>query len=208
MLPWVYCYDAKHQIILPYRHDVTNVIIQKYHKEAGHLGQEYVLSSLRQLYWIIKGRSTVAHNCHGNNKYLTAIINTSRQNQKCRGEIKFPVSAPQFEQNILELMWTQPQQPLRAQLVPRTHGYNSFLWFWFCRELFAFAASVFGFAVSFWFCREFLLLPLAFCFCPEFLFCRELFACAGSLLILPWVFGFAVSFLVLPWAFWFCRARF
>ena len=99
-------------------------------------------------------KPTVAHNCHGNNKYLTAIINTSRQNQKCRGEIKFPVSAPQFEQNILELMWTQPQQPLRAQLVPRTHGYNSFLWFWFCRELFAFAArflicrKLFGFAVS------------------------------------------------------------
>ena len=52
-------YDAKHQIILPYRHHVTNLIIQKYHQEAGHLGQEYVLSSLRQLYWIIKGRSAV-----------------------------------------------------------------------------------------------------------------------------------------------------
>ena len=52
-------YDAKHQIILPYRHHVTNLIIQKYHQEAGHLGQEYVLSSLRQLFWIIKGRSAV-----------------------------------------------------------------------------------------------------------------------------------------------------
>jgi len=52
-------YDAKHQIILPYRHHVTNLIIQKYHQEAGHLGQEYVLSSLRQQYWIIKGRSAV-----------------------------------------------------------------------------------------------------------------------------------------------------
>ena len=53
-------YDNKHQIILPYRHHVvTNLIIQKYHQEAGHLGQEYVLSSLRQRYWIIKGRSAV-----------------------------------------------------------------------------------------------------------------------------------------------------
>ena len=43
-------YDTKHQIILPYCHHVTNLIIQKYHQEAGHLGQEYVLSSLRQLY--------------------------------------------------------------------------------------------------------------------------------------------------------------
>ena len=48
-------YDAKHQIILPYRHHVTHFIIEKYYQEAGHLGQEYVLSSLRQLYWIIKG---------------------------------------------------------------------------------------------------------------------------------------------------------
>ena len=52
-------YDAKHQIILPYRYHVTNLIIQKYHQEAGHLGQEYVLSGLRQLYWIIKGQSAV-----------------------------------------------------------------------------------------------------------------------------------------------------
>ena len=48
-------YDAKHQIILPYRHHVTHFIMQKYHREAGHLGQEYVLSSLCQLYWSIKG---------------------------------------------------------------------------------------------------------------------------------------------------------
>ena len=52
-------YDAKHQIILPYRHHLTNLIIPKYHQGAGHLGQEYVLSSLRQLFWIIKGRSAV-----------------------------------------------------------------------------------------------------------------------------------------------------
>ena len=52
-------YDAKHQIILPYRHHVTNLIIQKYHQEARHLGQEYMLFSLRQLYWIIKGRLAV-----------------------------------------------------------------------------------------------------------------------------------------------------
>ena len=52
-------YDSKHQIILPYRHHITNLIIQKYHQEGGRLGQEYVLSSLRQLFWIIKGRSAV-----------------------------------------------------------------------------------------------------------------------------------------------------
>ena len=52
-------YEAKHPIILPYRNRVTDLIILQHHKQAGHLGQEYVLSSLRQLYWKIKGRSAV-----------------------------------------------------------------------------------------------------------------------------------------------------
>ena len=51
--------DAKHQITLPYRRHVTHLIIQEYHQEAYHLGQEYVLSSLRQLHWVIKGQSAV-----------------------------------------------------------------------------------------------------------------------------------------------------
>ena len=45
--------------ILPYRHHVTDLIIAQHHQNTGHLGQEYVLSSLRQLYWIIKSRSAV-----------------------------------------------------------------------------------------------------------------------------------------------------
>ena len=52
-------YEAKHPIILPYRHQATDLIISQHHQETGHLGQEYVLSSLHQFYWIIKGRSAV-----------------------------------------------------------------------------------------------------------------------------------------------------
>lgn len=52
-------YEAKHPVILPYRHQVTDLIISEHHQKTGHLGQEYALSSLRQLYWIIKGRSAV-----------------------------------------------------------------------------------------------------------------------------------------------------
>ena len=53
-------FEAKHPIVLPYRHHVTDLIISQHHQKTGHLGQEYVLSSLRQLYWIIKGRSAVS----------------------------------------------------------------------------------------------------------------------------------------------------
>ena len=52
-------YETKHPIILPYRSHVTELIIHQHHQRAGHLGQEYALASLRQLYWIIKGRSAV-----------------------------------------------------------------------------------------------------------------------------------------------------
>ena len=52
-------YEIKHPIIMPYRHRVTELIILQHHQQVRHLGQEYVLSSLHQLYWIIKGRSAV-----------------------------------------------------------------------------------------------------------------------------------------------------
>ena len=52
-------YDAKHPVILPYRDHVTDIIISQHHQKTGHLGQEYVLSSLRHQYWVIKGRSAV-----------------------------------------------------------------------------------------------------------------------------------------------------
>ena len=52
-------YEAKHPVVLPYQHHVTDLIISQHHQITGHLGQEYVLSSLRQHYWVIKGRSAV-----------------------------------------------------------------------------------------------------------------------------------------------------
>ena len=52
-------YDAKHPIILPYRNHVTDLIISQHHQKTGHLGQEYVLSSLHHECWVIKGQSAV-----------------------------------------------------------------------------------------------------------------------------------------------------
>ena len=51
-------YKAKHLIILPYRHHATDFISQ-HHQKTGHLGQEHVLPSLHQFYWISKGRSAL-----------------------------------------------------------------------------------------------------------------------------------------------------
>lgn len=52
-------YERKHPIILPYKHQVTHLIIKHYHESLGHMGQESVLSSLRETFWVIKGRSAV-----------------------------------------------------------------------------------------------------------------------------------------------------
>ncbi|XP_068757547.1 uncharacterized protein [Montipora capricornis] len=51
--------EARHQVILPRQHHVVELIIRHYHKVSGHSGQEYVLSLIRQHYWIIKARTTL-----------------------------------------------------------------------------------------------------------------------------------------------------
>ena len=49
----------KHPFILPTHHHVTELLIQYHHSKVGHLGQESVLSSLRESFWVVKGRSAV-----------------------------------------------------------------------------------------------------------------------------------------------------
>ena len=49
-------YQSRHQLLLPSKHHVTKLLIMDVHQSVGHLGEEYVLTSLRQKYWIFKGR--------------------------------------------------------------------------------------------------------------------------------------------------------
>ena len=51
--------EARHQVILPRQHHVVELMIRHYHEVSGHSGKEYVLSLIRQRYWIIKARSTL-----------------------------------------------------------------------------------------------------------------------------------------------------
>ena len=53
-------HEAKHPVILPTRHRVTELVIRHYHLRLGHMGAERVLAEIRQRFWIIKGRSTVS----------------------------------------------------------------------------------------------------------------------------------------------------
>lgn len=51
--------QTKHPIILPKMHHVVQLIIRDFHQASGHSGREYVLSLLRQQYWVIRGRVPV-----------------------------------------------------------------------------------------------------------------------------------------------------
>jgi hypothetical protein len=52
-------FDAKHSIILPSYHRVVTLKIHHYHKLEGHGGINHVLNTIRQKYWIIKGREQI-----------------------------------------------------------------------------------------------------------------------------------------------------
>jgi hypothetical protein len=52
-------FDTKHQIVLP-RHHVTMILMRTLHEENGHLGQQALLSMVRQNYWPIAAKTTIA----------------------------------------------------------------------------------------------------------------------------------------------------
>jgi len=52
--------SARHPIILPREHHVTELIVRYVHEnECMHFGREYVLSVVRQKFWIARGRSVI-----------------------------------------------------------------------------------------------------------------------------------------------------
>lgn len=56
---------AKHQLILPKKHHVVDLIVRHYHLKSGHSGLEHVLSLIRERFWILKARSAVKNVLRG-----------------------------------------------------------------------------------------------------------------------------------------------
>ncbi|XP_062537873.1 uncharacterized protein LOC134206199 [Armigeres subalbatus] len=52
-------FDAKHQLLLPQNHRVTEMLIRKYHEERLHEGPSGLLAAIRQKYWLINARSAI-----------------------------------------------------------------------------------------------------------------------------------------------------
>ena len=51
--------ESKHQIILPKKDHVTNLVAKYYHIISGHSGREYVLNLVRERFWIINASSVI-----------------------------------------------------------------------------------------------------------------------------------------------------
>lgn len=52
-------YDARHLVILPGHHPLATKIVTAFHHRLLHAGTDYVLSHVRQHFWITSGRETV-----------------------------------------------------------------------------------------------------------------------------------------------------
>lgn len=53
-------FEAQHPIILPKLHPFTKALVLHYHERLLHAGPQYLLSTIRQEYWLIGGRKYVA----------------------------------------------------------------------------------------------------------------------------------------------------
>ena len=51
--------SAKHPILLPTKHPVTDLLILSCHSKEGHMGSSHVLNALSEEFWILQGKSTV-----------------------------------------------------------------------------------------------------------------------------------------------------
>ena len=51
--------EAKKPVLIPAKHHVTDLIIQKHHDSANHTGIKGTLNRIRERYWILHGRQAV-----------------------------------------------------------------------------------------------------------------------------------------------------
>ena len=52
-------YDRRHPVLLPSRHPFSSKIVAAFHRRLNHVGTDFVLSHVRQHFWIVRGRELV-----------------------------------------------------------------------------------------------------------------------------------------------------
>ena len=88
--------ESIHQIILPKRHRLTELVIMKEHYASGHLGHNYVLAQVMKKYWVVHGICTTKH-------YLENCIYCKERRGKLAQQIMAPL--PTCRSNKPKFCW-------------------------------------------------------------------------------------------------------
>jgi hypothetical protein len=86
-------YENCHQVILPSRHHLTELTIREKHQRLLHAGPQCLLASLRQKYWIPRGRQIIRSVLH---KCLPCFKQRAAASQQLMGQL--PIARVQTAQ--------------------------------------------------------------------------------------------------------------
>ena len=73
----VLSYNDKHPIILPKKHNVSQLIVRCCHERLAHAGKEQTLAQTRKMFWILGGRGlakSIIRNCRSNERPMKQIV--------------------------------------------------------------------------------------------------------------------------------------
>ena len=104
-------YDAKHLIILPEKHRVTEVIILHYHLANSHVGPHQLLAETRQWFWIVNGISSIRG-------VLQRCLECKRQNARVGEQITAPLLAVRVSSDSHQLIYPFAAAGLRSHWTP------------------------------------------------------------------------------------------
>lgn len=91
-------YDAKHPVILPGKHCITEMVILHYHLVNGHVGPHQVLAETRQHFWIVNGISSIR-------RVLRRCHECKRQNALVGEQITAPLPAVRVSSDSHQLIF-------------------------------------------------------------------------------------------------------
>lgn len=91
-------YDAKHPMVLPGKHRITEMIILSYHFTHGHVGAYQVLAETRQRFWIVNGVSSVR-------RVLKGCHDCRRQNARVGEQITAPLPVVRVSSDSHQLIY-------------------------------------------------------------------------------------------------------
>ena len=89
-------FESIHQMILPKRHRITELVIMKEHYASGHLGHNYVLAQIMKQFWVVHGICTTKH-------YLETCIYCRERRGKLAQQIMAPL--PTCRSNKPKFCW-------------------------------------------------------------------------------------------------------